>query len=121
MPIVKRSAKEIRKHGGRVNWQKVKSTTDEEIAAQSAADVDTAPEVVNVAKFRRVYTPPIPDVKKIRQKLGLSQSVFARRFGFSLYTVQQWEQGRLVPDRSARLLLKVIERLPEAVEEALAG
>lgn len=61
------------------------------------------------------------DVKAIRQKLGLSQAVFARRFGFSVRTVQQWEQGRAIPDRPARILLKVIERAPRTVEQALTG
>lgn len=121
MSIVKRSVKEIRKNVGRVKWEKVKATTDEEIAEQIASDPDTAPEVADVTKFRRVYNPPVPDVKAIRQKLGLSQAAFARRFGFSVRTVQQWEQGRAIPDRPARILLKVIENAPRAVEQALAG
>ena len=121
MPIVKRSVKEIRKSGGRVKWEKVRATTDEDITTQIASDLDTAPEVADVTKFRRVYHPPIPNVKAIRQKLGLSQAAFARRFGFSVRTVQQWEQGRAVPDRPARILLKVIENAPRAVEQALAS
>jgi uncharacterized protein (DUF4415 family) len=43
MPIVRRSAAEIRKHKGRVNWARVRGTTDHEIAAQIASDPDTAP------------------------------------------------------------------------------
>ena len=121
MPIVKRSVKEIRKSGGRVKWEKVKATTDEAIAVQIASDMDTAPEVADTTQFRRVYNPPVPDIKAIRQKLGLSQAAFARRFGFSVRTVQQWEQGRAIPDRPARILLKVIENAPHAVEQALAG
>ena len=121
MPIVKRSVKEIRKSGGRVKWEKVRATTDEDITTQIASDLDTAPEVADLTQFRRVYNPPIPNIKAIRQKLGLSQAAFARRFGFSVRTVQQWEQGRAVPDRPARILLKVIESAPRAVEQALAG
>ena len=34
--------------------------------------------------------------------------------------VQEWEQGRRVPDRAARVLLTVIDRDPEAVVRALA-
>ena len=34
--------------------------------------------------------------------------------------VNLWEQGRFVPDRAARTLLKVIARNPEAVKETLA-
>ena len=33
--------------------------------------------------------------------------------------VQDWEQGRRVPDRAARVLLTVIDRDPEAVVRAL--
>jgi len=121
MPIVRRSAKEIRKRGGRVDWARVRKTTDREVAAQIAADPDTAPDMVKVADMRRVYNPPIPDVKAIRRKLGLSQTSFARRFGFSVRTVQQWEQGRAVPDRPARILLRVIETAPYAVERALVA
>ena len=45
------------------------------------------------------FNPPIPNVRAIRHKLSLSQAAFARRFRFSVRTVQQWEQGRAVPDR----------------------
>jgi putative transcriptional regulator len=121
MSIVKRSASEIRKRGGgRVDWKRVRSTTDREIAAQIASDPDTAPDMSRLKGLRRVYNPPIPDVKAIRNRLGLSQSAFAGRFGFSVRTVQQWEQGRAVPDRPARILLRLIETAPQAVEEALS-
>jgi putative transcriptional regulator len=68
-----------------------------------------------------MYNPPVPDVKAIRHKLGLSQAEFARQFGFSVRTVQQWEQKRAVPDRPARILLRVIETAPKAVERVLAA
>lgn len=121
MPIVKRSAKEIRKRRGRVDWGRIRKTTDREIAAQIAADPDTAPDLAKARDLRRVYNPPIPNVKAIRHKLGLSQAAFARQFGFSVRTVQQWEQGRAVPDRPARILLRVIETAPQAVERAMAA
>ncbi len=59
------------------------------------------------------------DVAAIRHHLGLSQRDFADRYGFGLRAVQDWEQKRRAPDRSARILLKVIESRPEAVEEVL--
>jgi transcriptional regulator with XRE-family HTH domain len=46
---------------------------------------------------------------------------FAKRFGLSQRTVEQWEQGRAVPDRPARILLAVIERDPRAVERVIVG
>lgn len=59
------------------------------------------------------------DVAAIRHRLGLSQRDFADRYGFGVRAVQDWEQNRRVPQRSARILLKVIEQRPEAVEEVL--
>ena len=94
MPIVRRSVKEIRKHAGRVDWARVRRTTDRKIAAQIATDPDTAPDMAEARDLRRVYNPPVPNVKAIRHKLGLSQAAFAHQFGFSVRTVQQWEQGR---------------------------
>jgi putative transcriptional regulator len=58
-------------------------------------------------------------VAKIRSSTGLSQAEFAERFGFAVATLRDWEQGRRHPDRSARLLLRVIEVEPKAVLRAL--
>lgn len=69
----------------------------------------------------RVHVPEKLDVKKIRSGLGLSQEAFARKYGFSLSAVRDWEQGRRRPERSARILLKIVEREPEAVTRALAS
>jgi putative transcriptional regulator len=104
-----------------IHWDRVRATTDAEISDQIAADADTAPDMSSAIGWRRVFNPPIPDIKRLRRDLGLSQSAFARRFGFSVRTVQQWEQGRAVPDRPARILLKVIERAPDVVERILAA
>jgi putative transcriptional regulator len=71
-------------------------------------------------KTRVVKTPPrLVDVAAIRQRMQLSQRDFAHRFGFSVRAVQDWEQHRRTPEGSARILLKVIETRPEAVEEVL--
>jgi len=68
----------------------------------------------------RVHVPEKVDVKKIRQRLGLSQEAFAQTYGFALSAVRDWEQGRRKPERSARILLKIVEKEPEAVTRALA-
>ena len=67
-----------------------------------------------------VHVPDEVDVKALRKRLGYSQSQFSRRFGFAIDAVQDWEQHRRTPDRTARILLKVIEREPNAVSRALA-
>ncbi len=69
----------------------------------------------------RVHVPAELNVRAIRDKLGLSQEAFAARFGFPVGTVRDWEQGRRGPETSARVLLTVIDREPEAVQRALAG
>lgn len=65
------------------------------------------------------HVPESIDVRAVRARFGLSQDKFALRFGFDLRALQDWEQGRRAPDRSTRVLLRVIEREPEAVERAL--
>jgi putative transcriptional regulator len=62
---------------------------------------------------------PSTDVRSVRRKLRLSQAEFAAKFGFQPATLKNWEQGRTRPDGAARVLLAVIERHPEAVEDAL--
>jgi putative transcriptional regulator len=68
----------------------------------------------------RIHVPSRVNVKKIRTQLGLSQESFAQTYGFALSAVRDWEQGRRHPDRSARILLKVVEKEPKAVTRALA-
>jgi putative transcriptional regulator len=121
MTTVRRSAAESFKGRGRVDLKRVRSTTDKDIARWIAEDPDTAPELSRGARFRLVYNPPLPDVKGLRKKLRMTQAEFAKHFGLSRRTIEQWEQGRAIPDRPARILLAVIESDPRAVERALAG
>jgi putative transcriptional regulator len=69
----------------------------------------------------RITTVEVPtvDVRSVRRRLGLSQAEFAAKFGFCPATLRNWEQGRTRPDGPARVLLAVIARHPEAVEDAL--
>ena len=60
------------------------------------------------------------DIKAIRQKSGLSQAKFAKEYGFPVDTYKKWEQGQRKPNRTAMVLLKVLDKRPDAVEEALA-
>ena len=57
----------------------------------------------------------------MRKRLGLSQSQFADRFGLSIRTVQQWEQGRAEPDQPARVLLALINYAPDDMHELING
>ncbi|MGJ8655165.1 MAG: NadS family protein [Akkermansiaceae bacterium] len=71
------------------------------------------------AKPSRVSVYEAPDPKKIRERLGLSQSRFAAIIGVSARTLQNWEQGRRQPEGPATALLRVVDRDPEAVLHAL--
>jgi putative transcriptional regulator len=67
----------------------------------------------------RVHVPERVNVRAIRKAQGLSQNEFAARFGIPPGTLRDWEQDRTQPDGAARVLLKVIEKEPEAVNRAL--
>ena len=62
---------------------------------------------------------PEPEVKGIREKMGVSQDKFAVILGVSKRTVENWEQGRRLPTGAARSLLKIVEADPQHALEAL--
>lgn len=55
------------------------------------------------------------DVRRIRESYQLTQTKFAALMGISVATLRNWEQGRREPEGSARVLLRVVEKHPEAV------
>jgi len=71
----------------------------------------------HVARIDRI-TPG--SVSAIRGKLRLSQMEFSNAFGISPATLRNWEQGRRQPTGPARVLLRVAQRHPKAVLEAVA-
>jgi putative transcriptional regulator len=71
------------------------------------------------SEFGRVLNPKAPEFTDLRQRLGLSQSQFADRFGLSIRTVQQWEQGRSQPDQPARVLLALISSAPDEMQDLI--
>ena len=69
---------------------------------------------------RIVDDPAAEHILAIRKRMKLSRQKFADRFGLDARAVQDWEQGRRVPDRAARVLLTIIDRYPEAVVRVLS-
>lgn len=67
----------------------------------------------------RVHVPAHVDVKAIRKRLGMTQQVFAARFGFSINTLRHWEQSKRKPEGPTRAYLLVIERAPQVVQKVL--
>jgi putative transcriptional regulator len=70
------------------------------------------------ARVTLVQVPEI-DVRRVRLKMRLSQKEFAGKFGFPPATLRNWEQGRSRPDTPTRVLLAVLAKHPEAVEDVL--
>ncbi len=68
---------------------------------------------------RIIDDPSAERIRALRARFSLSRRQFAEKFGLDVRAIQDWEQGRRVPDRTARVLLTVIEKDPEAVERAL--
>ncbi|MCH7724073.1 MAG: helix-turn-helix domain-containing protein [Bacteroidetes bacterium] len=66
-------------------------------------------------RANRVFDFDSTDPRVIRERLGLSQSKFAKLLGISVSTLQNWEQGRRKPDGPAKVLLNVAAKYPEAI------
>jgi len=53
------------------------------------------------------------NLARLRQRLGLSQSAFARLLGVHAMTVSKWERGVLKPGAHQQRLLQALARAPE--------
>lgn len=62
-----------------------------------------------------------PEVKAIRERVGLSQTRFAGLIGVSKRTLENWEQGRRHPTGPARALLRLLDKDPEYALRTLHG
>ena len=119
MSISEREAKAVK-----IDWTKVAATSEADIGRHAREDHTRPPPDrawrQMVEEGRVTVVPPTQvDVRAIREKLSLSQSEFAARFGFTASAVRQWEQGRRYPHGPARVLLTIIDREPNAVRRAL--
>ena len=73
------------------------------------------------AILHTIHVPDKVDVRSIRTSTGLSQALFAKHYGFGLPSLQAWEQGRRKPGLTARILLCIVQKEPDAVQRALAA
>lgn len=60
-----------------------------------------------------------PDVKAVREQIGLSQSEFAQLMHVSIKTLQNWEQHRRNPTGPAAALLKIVLTAPDVALKTL--
>ena len=60
-------------------------------------------------------------IRRLRNRLGMSQQDFANAFGIPAANIRQYEIGRHMPPPAVRAYLKVIEAEPEMVKRVMAG
>ncbi len=82
----------------------------EEAVAYARGEIELPTRIVEVSPA---------DIVASRKRLKLSQARFALHFGISPATLRDWEQGRRQPEGPAKVLLRVIDKEPEAVLRAL--
>jgi len=85
--------------------------------------VESLEEAVEISKGRaepsRRFFVSLPEIKVIREKVGLTQSEFAGLMQVSIKTLQNWEQGRRNPTGPAAALLKIMASAPELAIKSL--
>ncbi len=68
------------------------------------------------ARRTRVKVPPVVSA---RQASGRSQAQFAQVLGISMRTLQKWEQGEREPSGAARSLIRIAQRDPKVLADAM--
>jgi len=86
---------------GQVDYVRLDSTTEEEIAVHIREDEEEFQKAVG------------RQIRQIRVSLAMSQSQFADAIHISVKTLRNWEQGLRLPTGPARTLLKIIQRQPQ--------
>ncbi|KOR32671.1 XRE family transcriptional regulator [Achromatium sp. WMS3] len=59
------------------------------------------------------------EIADIRKSFNMSRGVFARLLHTSARTLENWEQGRNVPNNQAITLLKLVQRYPETLSHVM--
>jgi putative transcriptional regulator len=102
------------------DWAAFEALTEEQLHANALSDPDSQPippgtdeEIAKLGLHR------IPNVKKLRERLSLTQEAFAANYRVPIGTLRDREQGRKLPDAPARAYLTVIASDPETVANLL--
>lgn len=102
------------------DWARVAAMTAEEVHAAALSDPDAQPLPLGTdEEMAKAGLTRIPNVKRLREKLGMTQEAFATAYRIPVGTLRDWEQGRKRPDAPARAYLTVIARNPKAVARLL--
>ena len=55
-------------------------------------------------------------IRETRERLRMSQGVFARKLRVNRRTLERWEQGRSRPNDQAATLILLVRRFPDTLE-----
>jgi putative transcriptional regulator len=98
------------------DWSRFDAMSEDERHSAALADPDAQPARPDqLARGRQR-----PNVRAIREAMGLPVDAFAAKFGLLPALVREWEAGTKWPDRPAQILLRVIESEPDAVARVAA-
>jgi putative transcriptional regulator len=119
MPTIRRSRADIDAQALAVALNAQPAPSEAEIDAMAAEDGDAWTDQ-DVAEAELVLPPPsAEEIRALRSRLGLSQPQFARRFGFSLSALRQYEYGRRSPRGAATTLLRLVQADADGVARTL--
>ena len=74
---------------------------------------------MNAGKAASKTRVKVPPVVSARHASGLSQAQFARVLGISVRTLQKWEQGEREPSGAAKSLIRIAQRHPGVLADAM--
>jgi len=93
---------------------------DKKLFAELVQSIKSAGKYVRgEGKASRTFGYPAADVRAVRERIGLSQSQFARMIRVSVKTLQNWEQKRRSPTGPAAALLQIVAREPQVALRTL--
>jgi putative transcriptional regulator len=102
------------------DWAAIDALTDEQIHAAALSDPDAQPLPAGTEEeLAKLGLIRIPNVKRLRESLGMTQEAFAAAYHIPVGTLRDWEQGRKRPDAPARAYLMIIARNPKVVADLL--
>ena len=72
-------------------------------------------------RTHQIEVPPLPRVsaalvRDTRERLNMSQRVFARKLRINPRTLERWEHGRSEPNDQAAALILLVRRFPDTLD-----
>jgi putative transcriptional regulator len=102
------------------DWEAVSAMNNDQVHVAAIADPDAQPLPLGTdEELAKLGLHRLVNVKKLRERLGLTQEAFAATYRIPVGTLRDWEQHRKSPDAPARAYLTIIARNPKAVAELL--